>query len=102
MTFVRVAAADEIPTDTGRVVQAGGKVLAVFNVGGNFYAIDNVCTHAGGPLGRGTLAGTVVTCPIHESRFDITSGAVIGPPARLPVRSYLILVEAGEVLIDVD
>lgn len=100
MAFVKIAAAGDIAPGTGKVVQAGGKALAVFNVEGKFYAIDNSCTHVGGPLGRGKLAGTVVTCPLHGSRFDVTSGAVVGPPARQPVKTYPVRVEAGNVLVD--
>lgn len=101
MAFVKVVTAVEIAPGTGKVVQAAGKILAVFNIEGKFYAIDNACTHVGGPLGRGKLGGTIVTCPLHGSRFDVTSGAVVGPPARQPVKTYPVRVEVGDVLVDV-
>ena len=100
MAFVKVAAVAEIVPGTGKVVQTGGKAVAVFNVGGMFYAIANRCTHMGGPLGEGKVAGTTVTCPWHGSRFDVTSGAVVGPPARQPVKTYPVRIESGNVLID--
>ncbi len=100
MAFVKIAAVGDIAPGTGKVVQAGEKVLAVFNVAGTLYAVDNACTHVGGPLGRGRLTGTIVTCPLHGSRFDVTSGAVVGPPARRPVKAYPVRVEAGHVLVD--
>jgi nitrite reductase (NADH) small subunit len=59
----RVAARTEVPSGTGKVVLAGGRVLALFNVEGEYFAVDNSCPHRGGPLGEGHLNGRVVTCP---------------------------------------
>jgi nitrite reductase (NADH) small subunit len=73
---------------TGKVVQADGKLIALFNLNGTFYALDNRCTHVGGPLGQGRVEGGIVICPWHGSRFDITTGNVVGPPARRPVATY--------------
>src|SRR5438132_12038123 len=73
--WVRVAATGEISPGEGRVVETGGRALAVFNVEGTYYAIDNSCSHRGGPLGEGDLEGTVVVCPWHAWRWDVTSGA---------------------------
>ncbi len=101
MTPLKVAEVADIPSGTGKVVEAGGKAIAVFNVDGRFYALDNRCTHMGGPLGRGRLTGDVVTCPLHGSRFDVTSGDVVGPPARRPVRTYLVQVREGSIFVDV-
>ncbi|HEV8584992.1 MAG TPA: non-heme iron oxygenase ferredoxin subunit [Methylomirabilota bacterium] len=79
--WVRVAAAGEIGPGEGRVVESGGRALAVFNVEGRYYAIDNVCSHRGGPLGEGDLEGSVVSCPWHAWRWDVTSGANVNNPA---------------------
>jgi nitrite reductase/ring-hydroxylating ferredoxin subunit len=100
MASVMVARTEEVPDGTGKVVQAGGKVLALFNIGGTFYAIDNRCTHVGGPLGEGEVEGTVVTCPWHGSKFDVTTGQVVGPPARRPVATYPAKVVKGEVFVE--
>ncbi len=101
MTQVKVAAVADVVSGTGKVVEAGGKAIALFNVDGRFYALENGCTHVGGPLGRGRLAGNVVTCPLHGSRFDVTSGNVVGPPARRPVQTYPVQVRDGSIFVDV-
>ncbi len=85
----------------GRVVQARGKTLALFNLGGTFFAIDNACTHVGGPLGEGQVNGDVVTCPWHGSRFEIKTGKVVGPPATRNVGTYPTRVQDGAVYVDV-
>ncbi len=72
--WVRVGKVDEIPAGTGKELAAAGRVVALFNVEGVYYAMDGVCPHAGGPLGQGALAGSVVTCPWHGWQFDVTSG----------------------------
>jgi nitrite reductase/ring-hydroxylating ferredoxin subunit len=72
--LIKVAKVAEIPEGTGKTVEAGGKKIAVFNVGGKFYAIDDTCKHRGGPLGEGELDGTNVTCPWHGWEYDVTTG----------------------------
>jgi len=64
----------------------------VCNIGGKFYAIQSACTHAGGPLDQGTLDGEILTCPIHRARFDVTTGQVVGPPARRSLKTYQVTV----------
>jgi nitrite reductase (NADH) small subunit/3-phenylpropionate/trans-cinnamate dioxygenase ferredoxin subunit len=101
MALVKVANVDELGPGKATVVQAANKVLALFNLGGTFYALDNRCTHVGGPLGEGQVQENVVTCPWHGSRFDITSGQVVGPPARRPVVAYPVQVRDGDVFVEV-
>jgi nitrite reductase/ring-hydroxylating ferredoxin subunit len=72
--FITVAQVHDIPPGTGRTVEAKGIWIAVFNVAGTFYAIDNTCPHAGGPLGEGKLCGTAVECPWHGWKFSILTG----------------------------
>ena len=76
MALVRVGKPGDVPEGEVRVFQAGGKSLALANVEGRIYAIDNVCTHDGGPLGEGYLWGDQVECPRHGARFDVKTGAV--------------------------
>ncbi len=71
---VRVAAVADVPPGTAHEVAAAGLVFALYNVEGQFYALDGVCPHAGGPLGQGELNGCIVTCPWHGWQFDVTSG----------------------------
>ena len=72
--FVAVGRVEEIPDGASRVVKVNGKNIALFNVGGKFFAINNVCPHEGGPLAKGKLKGYVVNCPWHDLQFDVRSG----------------------------
>lgn len=76
--FVTVAHVQDIPPGTGRTVDVRGIWIALYNVDGTFYAIDNACPHAGGPLGEGKLNGTVVECPWHGWKFSVVSGERVG------------------------
>src|SRR2546430_16417744 len=99
MATVKVAEVSDVPVGTGKVVQVGGKTLALFNLGGTFHALDNRCTHMGGPLGEGAVEANRVTCPWHGSIFNITTCEVAGPPARRPVATCPGVVERDKVFI---
>ncbi len=96
---VRVASVGDVEPGEGRVVEADGRTLALFNVDGRFYAIDNACAHRGGPLGEGDLEGTVVTCPWHAWRWDVTTGANVNNPA-VGVACVPVVVENGTVFVE--
>jgi len=102
MSYERVAPTLDVPAGQVRVFAVGGHSIALANVDGAYYAIDNLCTHDGGPLGEGTLAGGEVECPRHGARFDVRSGAVRALPAVRPVRSYPVRIEGDEVSVDVE
>ena len=87
MAWVRVAEGRQIPPGTGRTVLAGGLRLAVFNEGGEFFAIDDTCPHRGASLGEGLLVGGTVICPWHSWTFDVRSGVCPNAP-EIAVRSY--------------
>lgn len=91
--FKRVAEVTRIPSGTAAVFDVGGKKVAVCNVEGAFYAVDNACSHRGGPLGEGSLHSTTITCPWHGAQFDVTSGQVLAPPASAGITSYATKVE---------
>ncbi len=99
MAEVKVAQVGGVAPGTGTVVDAQGTAIALFNIGGTFYAIANACTHRGGPLGEGSLDGSIVTCPWHGSTFDVTSGQVVGGPARTPVATYPVRVRGDDVFV---
>ena len=99
MARVSVAATGEIPVGEGRVVDAAGKTLALFNVGGTYYAIDNGCPHRGGPLGEGDVDGALVACPWHGWRWDVTSGANANNPA-VRVACFPVTVDGDRILVD--
>ena len=96
--FVRVAKVLEIPPGTSKVVVVLGHPVALFNVGGSFHAVSNVCLHRGGPIGEGTLDGPIVTCPMHGWEYDVRTGKnVANPMARL--RTFVVRIEGEDVLV---
>ena len=74
--FKRVAATADIPVGQARTYVVGGREIAIFNVAGEFHAIENSCPHQGGPLAEGWIEGKIVTCPWHAWCFDVTTGAM--------------------------
>jgi len=99
MVRIPVTKAEEIPAGEGRVLDADGRTLALFNVDGQFYAIDNTCPHRGGPLGEGDLDGAIVSCPWHAWRWDVTTGANANNPA-VKIACFPVTVEGGEVFVE--
>lgn len=95
--FVKVARTSEIADQSATCVEVDGKPIAIFNLGGEFYAIDDTCTHHGGPLSEGSVHGEKVECPWHGAHFNIKSGEVTGPPATEGVTNYTVRV-TGEVI----
>ena len=100
-TFAKVAKTSDVAPGQGKVVEVGGKILALFNVDGTFHAIDNTCTHRGGPLGEGELAGVEVTCPWHGAIFNVTTGKALGPPAPRGVAHYNARVDGSDVEVEI-
>jgi nitrite reductase (NADH) small subunit len=100
MAFVRVATEAELPP--GGVMEAvvGDGTYAVCNAGGQFYALDGICPHSGGPLGHGALHGTTLVCPWHAWDFDCRTGMSEYDP-DLGVATFPVKIEGGEILIDV-
>jgi nitrite reductase (NADH) small subunit len=96
---VFVAQTADVPAGEGRVVDAEGRALALFNVEGAFYAVDNACAHRGGPLGEGELDGTVVVCPWHAWRWDVKTGANVNNPA-VTMTCFPALVDGGRVFVE--
>lgn len=98
--FVRVAGAADVPPGTGAVVHADGRAIALFNVDGSFYAIDNTCLHRGGPVGEGDLEGVIVTCPWHGFQYDVTTGRNVFDP-DVGLESFPIRITEGDVYVGV-
>ena len=96
--FVAVADVDQVPADHGLSVRVGDRELALFNLGGQFYALDGQCPHRGGPLGEGITENGRVYCPLHGWEFDVKTGACINNPER-PVASFPARVLDGKVEI---
>jgi nitrite reductase (NADH) small subunit len=96
---VQVAQVADILPGEGCVVDAEGKTLALFNVDGAFYALDNTCSHRGGPLGEGELEGTVVVCPWHAWRWDVKTGANVNNPA-VKMACFPVSMDGGSVYVE--
>lgn len=99
MTWHPVAAAATIAPGDYAQTEIDATLIAVFNIGGEFYAIDDVCTHDGGELAGGAVDGDVVICPRHGARFCLRTGAALTPPAYEPVKTYETRVNDGIVEI---
>lgn len=93
---------DDVAIGTALRVEAGGVIVAVFNIEGQFYVTDDACTHGPGSLSEGYIDGDVVECNFHNGQFDIKTGEVVSPPCMIPVKVYPVTVENGTVVIEVD
>ena len=98
--YVKVATTNEIEPGKARLFDVKGKPIAFFNVDGQFFAVDNACTHRGGPLAEGEISGHEVTCPWHGARFDVRTGKVVGPPAQQAVARYSVRVTESDLEVE--
>jgi nitrite reductase/ring-hydroxylating ferredoxin subunit len=99
--FVPAIKTAEVPADGMVVVDLKGKRIAVASVQGEYYAFDDECTHEQCSLAEGDLAGTTVTCMCHGAEFDVRSGAVLAPPAVMPIRVYRTRVDGDALHIEI-
>ena len=99
--FVKVATTDEIVPGQGKAVEVNGQKLALFNVDGTYYAIDDACTHRGGPLSEGEVKGQEVECPWHGALFNVLTGEASGPPADVAVKKYNVRVQGADLEVEV-
>ncbi len=97
--FRKVATKSEIEEGKGKTIEIDGNEIAVFNVNGEFHAMDNTCTHRGGPLGEGHVEGDRVVCPWHGWRFDFKTGSPELFP-NMKVKVYKVKVEGNDILVD--
>jgi 3-phenylpropionate/trans-cinnamate dioxygenase ferredoxin component len=97
--WIDVARQGEFPPGTWRCVDLDGTLVAVFNLNGAYYAIEDVCTHDGGILTGGAVEGDEIVCPRHGARFSIKTGAVLTPPAYEDVATFPMRVETGTVQV---
>jgi nitrite reductase/ring-hydroxylating ferredoxin subunit len=99
MAFLRTARKDEIPAGAIREFQVEGKTIALANVDGKFFAVNNTCLHRGGPLAEGELDGKLVTCPWHGWRYDVTTGKLDMNPA-VGVVCYPVEIRGQDIFVD--
>ncbi len=100
-TFQKVAEVKDMTPGSSRAVELSGQQIALFNIGGTFFAIGNACTHRGGSLSEGTVEGTTVTCPLHGAEFDVTTGKNMTPPAPGEVPSYKVRIEGNDIQVEI-
>lgn len=102
MNLVRVCPVSELPPGTLRGIDLDGRRVLIVNVDGVIRAWDGTCTHEEADLSTGFLLAERVTCPLHLSQFDLTTGEAVNPPATLPLKGYKVIVDNGEVFVEVD
>ncbi len=97
--WVSVAAAGELSPGASRVVDVDGTTVAVFNINGEYFAIEDVCTHDGGELASGVLDGDQIICPRHGARFCVRSGEALSAPAYEPTAKFPVRIENGQIQV---
>jgi 3-phenylpropionate/trans-cinnamate dioxygenase ferredoxin subunit len=99
--FVAVAKTSEIPDPGKMLVEVEDRLVVLIHAAGNWYALDDICTHDGGPLSEGPLDPThgTIACPRHGAKFDIKSGAALTMPATRPTRAHEVKVEGEQVFV---
>ena len=99
-TRIELCSSDDVAPGTALKVDTNGLELAVFNVEGAFFVMDDLCTHGPGSLSEGFIDGDVIECPFHNGQFDIKTGEVVSPPCMVPQKIYPVTVEDGKVVIE--
>ena len=99
--FVGVANTSEVVDPGQTLVEVGERLVVLIHAAGHWYALDDVCTHDGGPLSEGPLDATAgtIACPRHEAKFDIKTGAALTMPATKPTKTHEVKVEGDRVLV---
>jgi 3-phenylpropionate/trans-cinnamate dioxygenase ferredoxin subunit len=99
--FVPVARVAEVPDPSSLLVEVDDRLVVLIHAAGHFYALDDVCTHDGGPLSEGPIdpQGGTIACPRHGAKFDIKTGAAVTMPATKPTIAHEVKVEEGQVFM---
>jgi nitrite reductase/ring-hydroxylating ferredoxin subunit len=101
-SIVTVCPTSEIPENSVKSFEVGANVIAVYNIGGEFYATDNECTHGAASLAEGILEDDIIECALHFGAFNVKTGEAVQAPCFTPLRTYKVIVENGEVRVDLD
>ena len=99
--FVKIAKASNIAEGCAKCVEVEGRDIAIFNLGGTFYAIDDLCTHEDASLSEGEIDGDEVECPWHAARFNIKTGEVLSAPAYEDVSTYKVRLNGEDVEVEI-
>lgn len=97
--WIDIASAHDFPPGTRRTIDAGGMQIAVFNIAGTYYAIEDLCSHEAETLSAGTVTGLEVTCPAHGAHFSLVDGAALSAPAYEPISTFPVRVVNGTVQV---
>lgn len=97
--FIAVCDTSEIPDPGKQTLEVDDRIVVLFHVGGEFFCIDDVCTHDGGPLGEGELSDHAIACPRHFAKFDIRTGKALTMPATEDTVVHEVKVEGGKVFV---
>jgi 3-phenylpropionate/trans-cinnamate dioxygenase ferredoxin subunit len=97
--FIKVAERSALPPGGKLLAEVDGRAIALFNVDGSYFAIDDVCTHDGGPLAEGEFSGCEIRCPRHGARFDVRTGKALSFPAVEPVATHQVEVRGDDILV---
>ncbi|MBI3988408.1 MAG: non-heme iron oxygenase ferredoxin subunit [candidate division NC10 bacterium] len=100
--FVKVATTDQVPVGEAKLIGIDEKQVALFNLDGAYYILDDTCPHQGGPLSEGFVEEGIVTCPWHGAKFNVKTGEVTGPPARSGVARYNVRVQGSDIEIELE
>lgn len=98
---IKVSNAAQLMPGQKKLIRAKGKEVALFNIEGTFYAINNICPHSTGPLVEGKVHQTIVTCPWHGAKFDVTTGQCLSGPATTNVATYPVYIENNSIIIEI-
>ncbi len=102
MPWIQVAKMGDVAIGTGTMVIVDDRLIALFNIDGKFYAIDDACPHQGAPLSEGALHGCITVCPWHGAEFDVTNGKLLSGPGVRDVDSYRVALEGDDVLVEIE
>jgi nitrite reductase/ring-hydroxylating ferredoxin subunit len=100
--LTKVCATAEIADNTVKSFAIGNNVIAVYNLGGTFYATDNECTHGAASLADGMLEDDIIECALHFGAFNVKTGEAVQAPCFTPLRTYKVVVQDGQVMVDLD
>jgi 3-phenylpropionate/trans-cinnamate dioxygenase ferredoxin subunit len=99
---VKLAKVADVKPGSGKAVQVNGRAIAVFNIKGEYFAVDDVCSHMGAPLANGFLAGKSITCEWHGASFDLETGEALNSPARGDIKPYKVIVNDEDLEIELE
>jgi naphthalene 1,2-dioxygenase system ferredoxin subunit len=102
LEYHAVASRADVAVDSALHVRAGGREIALCNLGGTFYALGGICTHGAARLARGTIEGDLIECPLHAGTFEIKTGRAVDQPCTVNTKSYPVRIDGETVLVGIE